>query len=108
MRRALYIDRTRLMALLDAIPNRAHQACRAELRAGASFRLHDGTVARENVLRAYASWVPAAGSHDALQRLATSPHSHVRLGAVSGGSRRYVLFLDPDGMQIIACLDAPL
>jgi hypothetical protein len=105
VRRTVNIDRGELIALLGSIPDPTHAACQAELTAGATFRVHDGTVTRESVLRTYAR-VPAATAHEALRRLAMSAHAHLRLGAVSG-SQRFVLFLDPDARQVVACLGVP-
>ena len=102
MRHSVNVDRGQLITLLASVPDPAHAACQAELSAGAAFRVHDGTVSRENVLRTY-SRVPTVGTHEALRRLAMSSHAHLRLGAVSGTSR-YVLFLDPDAQQLVACL----
>lgn len=106
MRRTVHLDRSQLIALLGSVPDPAHLACQAELTAGATFRVHDGTVSRESVLRTYATRVPAAGTHEALRRLAMCSHSHLRLGAVSG-TNRFVIFLDPDAHQVVACLDVP-
>ncbi len=106
VRRTVHLARGQLIALLGSVPDRAHLACQAELTAGATYRLHDGTVSRESVLRTYASRVPAAGMHDALRRLAMCSYPQLRLGAVSG-TNRFVLFLDPDARQVVACLDVP-
>jgi hypothetical protein len=105
MRHSVHVDRGQLIALLASVADPTNLACQAELSAGATFRVHDGTVTRESVLRTY-SRVPAAGTPEALRRLAMSAHAHLRLGAVSGTSR-FVLFLDPDARQIIACLGIP-
>lgn len=103
MRRSVSIDRRQLITLLASVPGPAYTACQAELTAGATFRLHDGTVSRERVLRTYATQPRTTATHDALRRLAMSAHAHLRLGAVSG-NRRFVLFLDPDAHYVVACL----
>jgi hypothetical protein len=106
VRRTVTIDRSQLITLLGYVADPAHVACQAELTAGASFRLHDGTVSRESVLRTYATRIPAAGTHEALRRLAMCGYPHLRLGAVSG-AQRFVLFMDPDAQQVVACLGVP-
>jgi hypothetical protein len=105
MRRSVHLDRGQLITLLESVADPTNAACRAELSAGATFRVHDGTVSRESVLRTY-SRVPTAGAHEALRRLAMSSYTHLRLGAVSG-TGRFVLFLDPDARQLVACLGIP-
>jgi len=47
--------------------------------------------------------MPAETPQDALRRLAMCAYPQLRLGAVSG-RRRFVLFLDPDAIQVVACL----
>jgi len=103
VRRTVNLDRSQLITLLGHVADPTHVACQAELTAGATFRLHDGTVSRESVLRTYATRVPAAATHEALRRLAMCGYPHLRLGAVSG-NRRFVLFMDPDAHQVVACL----
>jgi hypothetical protein len=106
MRRTVHLDRSQLIALLGSVPDPTHAACQAELTAGATFRVHDGTVSRENVLRTYAARVTVDATHEALRRLAMCAHPHLRLGAVSG-NQRFVLFMDPDARQVVACLGVP-
>jgi len=103
VRRTVNLDRNQLITLLGYVPDPAYLACQAELSAGATFRVHDGTVSRDNVLRTYASRPQPPATHEALRRLAMSGYPHLRLGAVSG-NRRFVLFLDPDARQVVACL----
>src|SRR5689334_2283828 len=50
VRRTVNLDRNQLITLLGHVADPAHAACQAELTAGATFRLHDGTVSRESVL----------------------------------------------------------
>jgi hypothetical protein len=106
VRRTVNLDRAQLIDLLGFVPDPTHAACRAELTAGATFRVHDGTVSRESVLRTYAARVPTTATHEALRRLAMCAYPHLRLGAVSGNNR-FVLFLDPDVRQVVACLGVP-
>lgn len=104
VRRTVNLDRGQLITLLGDVVDPTHAACQAELTAGATFRLHDGTVSRESVLRTYATRIPAAATHEALRRLAMCAYSQLRLGAVSG-NQRFVIFMDPDAHQVVACLD---
>ena len=107
MRRSVDLDRGQLITLLGFVPDPTYAACQAELTAGATFRVHDGTVSRESVLRTYSTRGPAAAAtHEALRRLAMCAYPQLRLGAVSG-SQRFVLFLDPDAQQVVACLGVP-
>jgi hypothetical protein len=103
MRRIINLDRSQLIELLAGITDPANAACRAELTAGARFRVHDSTVSRESVLRVYAARLPTASTHEVLRRLAHCAYPHLRLSAVSGHGR-YVVFLDPDARHVIACL----
>jgi hypothetical protein len=106
VRRSVNLDRSQLITLLGFVPDPTHAACQAELTAGATFRVHDGTVSRESVLRTYSARVPATATHEAMRRLAMCAYPQLRLGAVSG-SQRFVLFLDPDAHQVVACLGVP-
>ena len=106
VRRTVNLDRNQLIALLGSVPDPTYAACQAEVSAGATFRVHDGTVSRESALRTYAARTATADGHEALRRLAMCGYPQLRLGAVSG-NERFVVFLDPDARQVVACLGVP-
>src|SRR2546430_1025626 len=70
VRRTVNLDRHQLIALLGSVPDPTYAACQAEVSAGATFRVHDGTVSRESALRTYAARTPTADGHEAMRRLA--------------------------------------
>lgn len=111
VRRFIDLTRSQLLALLDAGSGPAQRDCSEAVRRGAAYRVNADTVSREGALRIYAlraqatlaTGTPTVGFDLALKELSATPYTRLRTIAVSS-RHDYVLFLDPECVEIIACI----
>ncbi|GAB3816560.1 hypothetical protein [Micromonospora zhanjiangensis] len=107
------MDRDRLVSLLSG-PQDAHASCRAALRDGAAFVVHDHPLPAANFLRTYrrrrrharAAGIPTLGFDLAVEALAAAGDLPLRLGSVTAVDPPYhfQLVLTEDASAVVACL----